>query len=139
MAKQNGREMIVKMETAANVYTTLCGLISKTITINNTAIDVTTADCTTPGGALWTETLSGVKSVQISGNGFFEDSTVEATMNTLALAADPRDLFQLIVPSFGTYQGTFMLTSFEFGSELANGVTYSITLESSGAVAFTAA
>jgi TP901-1 family phage major tail protein len=140
MAKNQGREMLVKIRTSTgpDVFSTLCGLNSKTITINNNEIDVTTADCTTPGGALWTEVLGGAKRVNVSGNGLFEDSAAEATLNTLAMAADPRSVFQVIVPDFGTFAGTFLLSSTEYGGEVEGGVTYSLALASSGAVTFTA-
>lgn len=141
MAKQLGRALLVKIgdgggtETFAN----LCGLNSKSLTINNSSIDVTTPDCTSPEGALWTETLNGLKNVSVSGDGFFEDSTAEARMNTVAMAADNACNFQIIVPDFGTYAGSFRIASLEFGGETEGGVTYSLSLESTGAVTFTAA
>ena len=141
MAKQLGRALLVKIgdgggtETFAN----LCGLNSKSLTINNSSIDVTTPDCTTPEGALWTATLAGLKNVSVSGDGFFEDSVAEARMNTVAMSADNACNFQIIVPDFGTYAGSFRIASLEFGGETEGGVTYSLSLESNGAVTFTAA
>lgn len=141
MAKQLGRALLVKISDGASpeVFANLCGLNSKTLTINNSMIDVTTPDCTTPEGALWTESLGGLKSVSVSGDGFFEDSTTEARMNTVAMLADAKTNFQIIVPSFGTYAGAFYIESLEFGGETEGGVTYSLTLASTGAVTFTAA
>jgi len=77
--------------------------------------------------------------VSVSGDGFFEDSTAEARMNTVAMAADNSTTFEVVVPDFGTYAGTFRITSVEFGGETEGGVTYSLSLESSGAVTFAAA
>lgn len=141
MAKQLGRALLVKISDGASpeVFANLCGLNSKTLTINNSMIDVTTPDCTTPEGALWTESLGGLKSVSVSGDGFFEDSTTETRMNTVAMLADAKTNFQIIVPSFGTYAGAFYIESLEFGGETEGGVTYSLTLASTGAVTFTAA
>ena len=141
MAKQLGRALLVKIGDGASpeVFSNLCGLNSKTMTINNSSIDVTTPDCSTPGGALWTETLSGLKNVTVSGDGFFEDSASELRMNTLAMASDNVGAFQIVVPAFGTYAGSFRIASLEFGGETEGGVTYSISLESNGAVTFTAA
>ena len=141
MAKQLGRALLVKIgngdesETLAN----LCGLNSKSLTINNSSIDVTTPDCTTPEGALWTATLAGLKNLSVSGDGFFEDSTAEARMNTVAMSADNAANMQVVVPDFGTYAGAFRISSLEFGGETEGGVTYSISLESNGVVTFTAA
>jgi len=141
MAKQLGRALLVKISDGASpeVFANLCGLNSKTLTINNSSIDVTTPDCTTPEGALWAESLNGLKSVSVSGDGFFEDSTTEARMNTVAMLADAKTNFQIVVPAFGTYAGAFRVASLEFGGETEGGVTYSLSLESTGAVTFTAA
>ncbi len=141
MAKQLGRALLVKIGDAATpeVFSNLCGLNSKSLTINNSSIDVTTPDCTTPEGALFTATLAGLKNVSVSGDGFFEDSTAEARMNTVAMAADNSVNMEIVVPDFGTYAGGFRISSLEFGGETEGGVTYSISLESNGTVTFTAA
>jgi TP901-1 family phage major tail protein len=141
MAKQLGRALLVKIGDGevSEAFANLCGLNSKSLTINNTAIDVTTPDCTAPEGALWTETLAGLKNVSVTGDGFFEDSTTEARMNTVAMGADNKANFQVVVPDFGTYAGAFRITSLEFGGETEGGVTYSLSLESTGVIAFTAA
>ncbi|MFZ9959167.1 MAG: phage major tail protein, TP901-1 family [Candidatus Limnocylindrus sp.] len=140
MAKQLGRALLVKIGDGASpeVFSNLCGLNSKALTINNSSIDVTTPDCSTPGGALWTETLNGLKNVTVTGDGFFEDSASESRMNTVAMAADNSCNFTITVPAFGTYAGAFRIASLEFGGETEGGVTYSLSLESTGAVTFTA-
>jgi len=140
MAKQLGRALLVKIGDGADpeVFSNLCGLNSKALTINNSSIDVTTPDCSTPGGALWTETLNGLKNVTVTGDGFFEDSASETRMNTVAMAADNSCNFTITVPAFGTYAGAFRIASLEFGGETEGGVTYSLSLESTGAVTFTA-
>ena len=141
MAKQLGRALLVKIGDGADpeVFTNLCGLNSKSLTINNSSIDVTTPDCTTPEGALWTATLAGLKNLSLSGDGFFEDSVAEARMNTVAMAADNAVSMQVVVPDFGTYSGAFRIASLEFGGETEGGVTYSVSLESNGTVSFAAA
>ena len=140
MAKQLGRALLVKIGDGADpeVFTNLCGLNSKSLTINNSSIDVTTPDCTTPEGALWTATLAGLKNLGLSGDGFFEDSVAEARMNTVAMAADNTVNMEIVVPDFGTYSGAFRISSLEFGGETEGGVTYSISLESNGTVAYAA-
>lgn len=140
MAKQLGRALLVKIGDGevSETFANLCGLNSKTLTVNNSSIDVTTPNCTTPGGALWTETLAGVKNVSVSGDGFFEDSAAELRANTIAMAADNVANFEIVVPDFGTYAGEFRMDSLEFGGETEGGVTYSLSLSSNGAVTFTA-
>lgn len=147
MAKQKGRQLLVKIGDGADpeVFATLCGLTTKTMTVNNNAYDVTTADCTTPGGQLWREVQTGMRSVNVSGNGYFEDSATEELLRASAVGTGESDTadavasFQVIVPDFGTFEGAFHVDSLEFGGEQENGVTYSLSLSSSGPVSFTAA
>jgi TP901-1 family phage major tail protein len=141
MAKQQGRLLLIKIGDGATseVFSVLCGLNSKTLTINTNEYDVTTADCVTPGGALWTEVQTGAKRLSVSGNGYFEDSAAEARANTVAMADDAVANYQVIVPGLGTFSGAFILSTLEWGGETEGGVTYSIALSSSGEVTFTAA
>lgn len=140
MAKQLGRAFLLKIGdgAATEVFSALAGLNSKSLTINNSAIDVTTPDASNPGGALWTQSLGGLKAMSISGDGVFLDEAAEARLNTVAMAADPVANFEIIVPDFGTYAGEFRV-SLDFGGETEGGVTFSTSLESNGAVTFTAA
>ena len=127
MAKQVGRALLVKIGDGAGseAFTTIAGLNSKSITINNSAIDTTTPDATTPGGALWASSLNGLKSVSISGDGIFlDESAQEGRLNTIATAADPVANFEIVVPDFGTYSGEFRITSLEFGGETEGATTF---------------
>jgi len=54
------------------------------------------------------------------------------------MLADPKGNFKVTVPAFGTYSGSFYVESLEWGGETEGGVTYSISLTSTGAVTFTA-
>ena len=139
MAKQLGRSLLIKIGDGAGTeaFTTIAGLNSKSITINNSSIDVTTPDATTPGGALWASNLNGLKSVSISGDGIFlDESAQEGRLNAIATAADPVANFQIVVPDFGAYSGEFRVTSLEFGGETEGATTFSLSLESNGTIAY---
>lgn len=141
MAKQLGRLMLVRVGNGAEteVFSVLCGLRSKTLTINNSEIDVTTADCTTPGGVLWTEVLNGVKRVSVTGSGYLDTEVAEQTMNTIAMSATGKANFQIVVPGLGEFAAEFHLATTDYGGEQEDGATYSISMGSSGAVTFTSA
>ncbi|WP_340286705.1 phage major tail protein, TP901-1 family [Sulfitobacter pontiacus] len=147
MAKQQGRLLLIKIGDGAETeaFTTLCGIQSKTLTVNNNNFDVTTMDCTAPGGQLWQEVMTGMRSVEVSGNGIFEGGTSLTRFKAIAFGtgvADTADAignFEVIVPEFGTFAGAFHVNSVEFGGEQDGAVTYSLSLASSGAVTFTAA
>lgn len=147
MAKQKGRALLIKIGDGGGteVFATLCGLTTKTMTVNNNTYDVTTANCTTPGGQLWREVQTGMRQVSVSGNGYFEDSATEELLRAAAMGTGQTDAddaianFQVIVPDFGTFAGAFHIDSLEFGGEQENGVTYTLALSSNGVIAFTAA
>ena len=135
MAKQLGRAMLLKMD-ISNVKTTIATINSKSVTINNSPIDVTTPDATSPGGILWQQSMSGMKSFSVSADGIFADSTVEQTLASKALGSDPTEDFDIVIPDLGTYSGNFRIESFELGGETEGAVTFSISLTSNGAVTF---
>jgi len=141
MAKQLGRSFLLKVGdgAASEVFTALAGINSKSITINNSSIDVTTPDASSPGGVLFAQSLNGLKSMSVSGDGIFLDETAEARLNTVAMQADPVANFEMVVPDFGTFAGEFRVASLEFGGETEGGVTFSVSLESNGTVTFTSA
>lgn len=141
MAKQKGRLMLINIgdgETPTEGFAVLCALTTKTLSINTEQVDVTSPDCTTPGGVMWRETFDGVKSISISGSGFVKDEATEKRLNAVAMASPNIANFQIVVPEIGTYAGPFAVNA-EFGGDAAGGVTYGLTLESAGVIAFTAA
>ena len=46
--------------------------------------------------------------------------------------------YQIVIPAFGTVQGAFQITSLEFAGEHNGEVTYNMSIESAGALTFTA-
>jgi len=141
MAAQKGSALLLKigadnsLAPSADTYTTVGGLRSTSITHNEEAVDVTTKDSSGIRALL---ANGGVQTVSISGSGVFTDAASETTLEGAFGASDFHN-FQIIVPDFGTYEGEFMVASLEYAGEYNGEVTYSVTLESSGAVTFTAA
>ena len=137
MAKQRGRELVLAVSTtdAGSTYETIGTLNSKTLTINNNSVDVTTPP-STPANTLWMESLDGVKSISVSGDGIFADNSQEARLNTIAMGTNATSNFRLTIPSFGTFTGQFRITSLEFGGETESGVTFSLSLESTGTITY---
>lgn len=138
MAAQKGRELLLKVEDspAAGTFTTVGGLRTNTFTINNEAVEITTKD------SLGKRRLlegAGVNSISISGEGVAQDDTPLSLV--LAAAQDNTHLnFQLIDPATtngGTYEGEFMIESFEQTGEYNGAVNFTITLQSAGVISFT--
>lgn len=139
--KQVGRAVLLKIGDGEQVeaFTTVATLNTKTMTVNNTGIDATTPDADDAAGPLWRESLSGLKTVDISGDGIFADTAQEVRINTLAMSGNPVANFQVTVPELGTFDAEFRITSFELGGETEGATTFSISLESNGKTSFTAA
>ena len=135
MAAQKGAALLLKINTTGTTYVTVGGLRSTSITLNDEAVDVTNKDSS---GNRTLLADGGIHSVSVSGSGVFTDAASETTLRE-AMNASTFKNFQVIVPDFGTYQGAFMVASLEYAGEFNGEVTYSVTLESSGAITFTAA
>lgn len=134
MAAQKGALVLIKADVSGS-QTTIGGLRSSSITLNDEAVDVTTKDSS---GNRTLLPQGGNVSVTISGSGVFTDATSETTIRGY-WASGTLKSYSFIVPDLGTYAGTFQITTLEYGGEFNGEVTYSLTLESSGAVSFSAA
>ena len=133
MAAQKGSALLLKIGSGSPVsYTTIGGLRSTSITLNDEPVDITNKDS---AGVRTLLAQGGVTSLSVSGSGVFLDGTPDGTVRT-AFGASSFSSYQILIPDFGTYTGTFMITSLEYAGEYNGEVTYSITLESSGAVTF---
>ena len=134
MAAQKGSAMLMKVGNGGSpeTFTTIGGLRSTSLTINNESIDVTNKDSSNNRTLL---AAAGVQSISVSGSGVFTDAASETTIKTNVLA-DSIDNYQFLVPDFGTFTGGFQVTSVEYAGEYNGEVTYSMSFESSGAITF---
>lgn len=141
MAAQKGSALLLKIgadasaAASADTYTTVGGLRSTGITMNDEAVDVTTKDSS---GVRELLANGGIQTCSISGSGVFTDAASEATLRTAFGGANFAN-FEVILPDFGTYQGKFMVASLEYAGEHNGEATYSVSLENSGPFTFTAA
>lgn len=141
MAKQNPDLLLLKIGDDSDpiVYSTLCGLNSRNLTLDGDTVDVTTIDCTGAGAKAWREMANGVAQMTFSGSGFFESkaqSTVLVESKSTGTAIVP---LQVIIPGLGTFEGQFIINSLGFAGEIGGGaVSQEVDFASSGAITFTA-
>ena len=146
MAAQKGLDVLMKID-ISGTKTTIGGLRSTSITLNDESVDITNKD------SLGTRTLlagAGVNSLSVSGSGVFTDAASEVAVRT-AFAAQQNtsdgssaqtaafESFQFIMPNLGTYTGAFQITSLEYAGEYNGEATYSMSFESAGYITFAAA
>jgi len=134
MAAQKGSALLMKMGNAASpeVFTTIGGMRSTSISMNDEMVDVTNKDSARARTLL---AQGGVNSTTVSGSGVFTDSASEATLKG-KFDVSALTNYQFLVPDFGTFTGKFMLTTLEYAGEFNGEVTYSFSFESSGAITF---
>lgn len=134
MAAQRGGALLLKMDISGSM-TTIGGLRSTSITINDEAVDITNKDS---GSSRTLLPSGGILSMSVSASGVFTDATSETTLRS-KVHQSSFESYNIIIPDLGTYAGSFMIASLEYAGEYNGEVTYSITLESSGAISFSAA
>jgi TP901-1 family phage major tail protein len=134
MAAQKGSALLMKIGNAGSpeAFTTIGGMRSTSIALNDEAVDVTNKDS---GRARTLLAQGGVNSLTVSGSGVFTDSASEATLKG-KFDVSAFTNYQFLVPDFGTFTGSFMLASLEYAGEYNGEVTYSFTFESTGAITF---
>lgn len=145
MAAQKGLDVLMKID-ISGTKTTIGGLRSTSITLNDESVDITNKD------SLGTRTLlagAGVNSLSVSGSGVFTDAASEVAVRTAFQAQQNTsdgssaqtaafESFQFIMPNLGTYTGNFQITSLEYAGEYNGEATYSMSFESAGYITFAA-
>lgn len=136
MAAQKGRELLLKIGDGAGNFTTVAGLRTKRLALNADTIDVTDAEST----GRWRELLggAGVRRASISGAGIFKDQASDTLLRQIFFDGALRD-FQMIIPGLGVLTGPFQISNLDYRGEYAAEVTFDISLDSAGALTFTAA
>ena len=134
MAAQRGKALLLKIDISGTM-TTVGGMRSTSMTLNDEAVDITNKD-----SGSFRELLpsGGIQSMTITASGVFTDSTAEQTLRS-AYGTSSFKSYNIIVPDLGTYAGTFMIASLEYAGEYNGEASYSVTLESSGSITFSAA
>lgn len=132
MAVEKGSAFLLKIGNGATppAYQTIAGLRTTQLQINGEAVAITNKDS---GG--WRELLSGagVRSVSVSGAGVFTGSAAETRLQANAFAGTIDD-YRMSFESGATITGRFLLTRLDYAGDFNGERTYTLALESSGAV-----
>ncbi|WP_238314122.1 phage major tail protein, TP901-1 family [Methylobacterium organophilum] len=136
MSAQKGKDLLLRAGNGSGGFVAVAGLRARQIAFNAESVDVTNAD----SAGRWRELLAGagVRRASVTGAGVFRDEASDLRLRALFFDG-AIETFQVVVPAFGTIEGPFQVTSLEYRGDHAGEVTYDMTLESAGALAFTAA
>lgn len=114
-------------------YTLIAALNSKSVTINNEPIDMTTDD--DDGYRKYIESVSGTRSCDIKAEGIFKSRGALMELSDGSSALTLRFVIPGAADAGAQIDGTFKLSSFEIGAEMEEAVTFSASFVSSGAFA----
>jgi TP901-1 family phage major tail protein len=132
MPAEKGSAFLLKIGDGAQppVFTTVAGLRTTQLSINGDPIVITNK-----GSGAWRELLSGagVRSVSVSGAGVFTGSVAEARIKTMALSGTLDD-YELSFESGERMRGKFLVTRLDYSGDFNGERSYTLALESSGAV-----
>lgn len=137
MVAQKGKDLLLKVDAdGVGDFITVAGLRSKRIAFNAETVNITDAD----SAGRWRELLagSGVQRASISGSGIFKDAQSDATIRQRFFAGTISD-WQMIVPDFGTVEGSFQITALEYTGAHDGELSFEMALESAGPVSFAVA
>ncbi len=137
MAAQKGSAIVVsfKDDAGSPAYNVIGGFRTRNISFNAEAVDITNANST----GIWRELLNeaGVRSASLSGEGVFVDDAAAEAVRDAFFENELRDA-KILIPDFGTFEGQWKVTALQLAGEYNREVTHSMTLESAGAITFTA-
>jgi len=137
MSAQKGKDLLLKVDSdGAGTFITVAGLRARTLAFNAATVDITN----TESAGEWRELLAGagIKTARISGNGVFKDAQSDETVRGYFFDGVQRD-WQVIVPDFGTVEGSFQVTTLEYAGQHDGEMTFDLALESAGQLSFTGA
>ena len=132
MPAQSGSAFLLKISDGAAppAYQTVAGLRTTQMSINGDTVVVTHKQS---GG--WRDLLSGAgtRSVSVSAAGIFLGSAAEARLRANAMAGTLDD-YELSFESGARMRGRFLVARLEYAGDFNGERTYTLQLESSGAV-----
>lgn len=127
MAASSGRELLIKKG-----LTVLAGVRTKTVTINGEAIDVTSDD---DSGFRTLLADPSIRMIDLSVEGITKD----AVLRTIVASGSSQMLTDITIeyPDGAVIAGDFYLVSVEESGEYQDAVTFTASLQSSGAFTYT--
>ncbi|WP_108811148.1 phage tail tube protein [Sphingorhabdus sp. Alg231-15] len=132
MAAEKGSAFLLRIGDGADPigYSTIAGLRTTQLSVNGEPVTITNKDS---GG--WRELLSGagIRSVSVSGAGVFTGSDAELRMKNHALEG-MIDAYELSFEGGDSMRGNFLVTRLDYSGDYNGERSYTLNLESSGAV-----
>jgi TP901-1 family phage major tail protein len=133
MTAQSGRNFLLRIGDGNGSFVTVAGLRTRRLALNADTIDITDAE----SAGRWRELLggAGVRRASISATGIFKDRDSDSLLRQSFFDGVIRD-FQIVMPDFGILNGPFQISNLDYRGEYAGEITFDISLDSAGVIAF---
>ncbi|OCJ37787.1 phage tail tube protein [Agrobacterium tumefaciens] len=137
--QQLGRLLLIKISDGADPaqFDPLCGVKTRSFNLSANSVDTTIPSCTNPGGPVQKTSRPGISNRTFSGSGNFVKNASSKRFLDKVRASEPFDA-QVIVPGDGTYEGSWMVTDFQFSGDVEPNMEFSATFEAANVLEFTA-
>ena len=134
MPAQKGKDILLKVDNGGT-FVSVAGLRTRRLTFNAQSVDVTNSE----SAGRWRELLegAGVRHASLNGNGVFKDEASDIYCRQLFFDGSIKT-WQVTIPSFGIIAGLFQMVSLDYRGDHAGEVTFDMSMESAGALTFTA-
>lgn len=143
MSQQNARELVIKRGNGASpeVFTFVCGIRTRTFQMSNATIDTTVPSCEDPSRPIVATSAPGRQTITFSGDGLFDSDAVGKQIADDARLQNVDTNYQVIVPGYGTFEGPFFISDFQWNGDMEDPLAFSATWVplSGDALEFTAA
>ena len=113
--------------------TTIAAIRTRTVSINNEPVDITSDD---DNGFRTLLQDPGTKTLDLSIEGVAKDATL---LTSVMSTTDIIETLSILFPTIGTIAGDFVVASFEVAAPYNEAATFTASLQSSGAFTFTPA
>ena len=136
MTAQKGKDLLLKVDSdGLGAFITVAGLRARSLTFNAQTVDITHAESV----GQWRELLegAGVRRAGLAGAGLFKDQQSDEVVRGYFFNGTIRN-WQIVIPDFGTVEGLFQVTALEFSGQHDGELGFEMSLESAGALTFTA-
>jgi predicted secreted protein len=133
-----GRTLLIKIGAGDDpeTFSNLCGLKTRSFNLSANEVDTTIPSCTNPGDVVQKTSRPGIANRTFSGSGAYVGGAnmsafMNHVINTTAFNA------QIVVPTLGTFAGSFFVTDFTASGDVEPNMEFSATFTAADVLVFT--
>ncbi|WP_089177254.1 phage tail tube protein [Bosea sp. AS-1] len=137
----SGYRVLIGDGASPEVFSSPCGFTERSFSINRELAETLTPDCADEDAPAWMERDVTSQSATISGQGVLETTALPIWIGKLETTESFNARVELwrSGSKVGTWEGAFALETFETSGTRGERVTVNVTMQSDGAVTYTAA